>query len=102
MSKSLTRYEKSSLDKISHLVALYNDIDQEDLFSGSNDDKCLMRYMVYFIAHWQFKIPIGSLKRYFKHKQHGTVINGLKRIDQWRQNRQADQGGPGHFSPLPG
>lgn len=86
--KELSPYESSTMDRISSLVAVFNEVDKEALFQGSDDDTCLMRYSVYFVAHWQFKIPISSIQKYFNHRQHGTVINGLKRIDQWRQTNK--------------
>lgn len=84
--KKLTPYESRTLDRITSAVAIYNDTEKESLFNGQDDDTCLMRYLCYFLAHYNFKIPIGKIQLYFNHRQHGTVINGLKRIVEWQKS----------------
>lgn len=82
--KHLTPYEKRTLDRIAQAVATYNDTEKETLFHGQDDETCLMRYLCYTLAHYQFKIPISKIQLFFGHKQHGTVINGLNRIRDWQ------------------
>lgn len=76
--------DKAKLDHVLAVVAKYFEIDPEDLKGVKSTDKNVyMRYTVYFFAHYQFKIPIATLQHHFEHKQHGTVINGLRRIADW-------------------
>lgn len=82
-ARALTPYEKTTLGKISRAVALYHDRPIADVMARSTDDVLVMRYTVYFFAYYQHKIPISSIQRFFKHKAHGTVHNGLTRITQW-------------------
>lgn len=84
--RHLTPYESETLSKIIKLVALYNEVHPEEITKGHDDESCLRRYKVYFVAYFQFKIPVSSIQKYFNHRQHGTVINGLKRIDGWRKS----------------
>jgi len=83
---TLTHYEKMTLGKLTKLVSLYFERPISQVMKGSTDDSLEMRYTVYWFAYHNFKISISAIQRFFGHNAHGTVINGLERIEEWRHS----------------
>lgn len=85
MKIELGVYEHGAIIQIAEAVSRYQKINLVDFFKGSDDATCLNRYLVYTIAYYQFKVPVSRLVSFFGHKQHGTVINGIKRVNEWQE-----------------
>lgn len=57
--------------------SLLNSVGKTDETNSGN------RFFVFWIAFNVYKTPICLIRKYFGYKSHGTIINGVSRLQEW-------------------
>lgn len=79
-------YNDIRLNHTLKLISEYFDIEPFVLKAHTKKMEVIeARFFVFYFAHYYYKVPINDIKRFFNFKQHGTILNGLKKVEQFKK-----------------